>query len=152
MISHGSSPWCGKILSVSLYLSHTLKNDLLSFCLNPLIWLLSKVVLLGGKYLAKKTFFNSSHVVMELDSKDYSHALALSLNEKGKICNRITSGLTPLAFTISAYCTNPDRWRFESSVGLPENWFCCTTCNSEDFNSKSFWSMAEAAMLLCGAS
>ncbi|MCI74321.1 hypothetical protein A2U01_0095585, partial [Trifolium medium] len=46
-------------------------------------WALSIAVLPGGKYLAKKTFFNSSHVVTELEGMDWSQALALSLNENG---------------------------------------------------------------------
>lgn len=137
---------------MSLYLSHASKSDSLYFFLNSLISLLSIVVLLDVKYLAKKTFFNSSHVVMELDGKDWSQALALSLKEKGKRRNYISSRLTPLTFTISAYCINIDRWRFGSSLGLPKNWFCCTSCNTEGFNSKTSWSMAGETMMLCGSS
>ena len=89
---------------MSLYLSQASKSDSLSFCLNPFIWALSISVLLGGKYRAKKTFFNSFHVVTELDGRDWSQALALSLNENGKRRSLIASELTPFAFAVSAYC------------------------------------------------
>src|ERR1051325_8361037 len=79
---------------------------------------LSIAVLLGGKYLVKKTFFNSSQVVIEFEGRDWSQARALSLKEKGNRRNRIASGFTPFAFTVSAYCTNTNRCKFGSSVGL----------------------------------
>ena len=47
-------------------------------------------------------------MVTELDGRDWSQALALSRNEKGKRRSLIASGLTPFSFTVSAYCTNTD--------------------------------------------
>ncbi|MCI73473.1 hypothetical protein A2U01_0094737, partial [Trifolium medium] len=74
-------------------------------------------------------------------------ALALSLKENGKRRSRIASGSTPLAFSVSTYYTNTDKWRFGSSVGEPENWFCCTICNIAGFNSKFLASMVGGAIL-----
>src|SRR6266487_6129061 len=120
---------------MSLYPSHASKRDSLSFCLNSIIWALSLAVLLGGKYLARKTFFNSFHVVTELGCRDWSQALALSRNENGNKRSLIASGLIPLALTVSAYCKNVDKCRLGSSVGFPENWFCCTIDNNEGLSS-----------------
>ena len=152
MISHCSRLWCGKSLFMALYLSQASKRDLLSFCLNPLIWALSITVLLGGKYRAKKTFFNSFHAVTKLDDRDWSQDLTLSLNENGKRLSLITSWLTPFAFTEFAYCTNIDNCKFGSSVGHPKNWFYWMADNNEGFNSKSFWLIAGAIILLSGSS
>ena len=151
MINHSSRPWCGQSLNMSLYLSQASKSDSLSFCLKPFIWALSIAILLGGKYRAKKTFFNSFQVVTELAGRDWSQALALSLNEKWKRRSLIALGLTPFALTVSAYCKNTDKCRLGSSVGLPENWFCCIAYNSEALSSKLFASIAGAAILLCGS-
>ncbi|GAU45925.1 hypothetical protein TSUD_374230 [Trifolium subterraneum] len=42
----------------------------------------------------------------------WSQALALSLKENGKRRSRIASAPTPSAFSVSAYCTNTDKWSF----------------------------------------
>jgi len=135
-MSHCSNPWWGQALINSLYLSHPSKSDSPSVCLKQVIWFLSWAVLLGGKYLARNAFFNSFHVVMEFDGRDCSQALALSLREKGNKRRRMASGSTPLHLSVSANCTNTERCKFGSSVGLPEKWFCCMICSREGFNSK----------------
>jgi hypothetical protein len=137
-MSHFSSPWCGQALINSLYLSHASKSDSPSVCLKQVIWFLSCAVLLGGKYLARNAFLSSFHVVMELDGRDCSHALARSLRENGNRRKRMASGSTPFAFNVSANCTKTERCKFGSSVGFPENWFCCTICSRDGLSSKLF--------------
>lgn len=121
MISHFSRSWWGHSLIMSLYYSYALKSVSPSVCLNVVIWFLNTVVLLGGKYLAKNAFLSSFQVLMEFAGRDCSRALALSLREKGKRHKQMASGSTSLLFNMSVYCTNTDRWRLGSSVGLLEN-------------------------------
>lgn len=98
-MSHFSRPWWAHSLIISLYHSQASKSDYLSICLNLIMWYLSIVVFLRGKYMAKNSFFSSFQVVIELVGKDYSQALALSLRESGNKRRWITSGFTLLVFT-----------------------------------------------------
>ena len=151
-MSHSSRPWWGQIRNMSLYLSHASKRYFLSFCLKQLILALRIAVLLCGKYRARKTFFNSFHVVTELDGRDSIQALALSRNEKEKIRSLIASRITPFAFSVSVYCTNTDKCKFGSSVANPENWLCWTSYSNEGFNLKLFQAIAGVTRQLWGSS
>jgi len=151
-MSHFSIPWCGQALINSLYLSYASKSDSLFVCLKQVIWFLSCAVLLGGKYLARNAFLSSFHVEMELDGRDCSHALARSLREKGNKRMRMALGSTPLHLNVSANCTKIERCKFGSSVGFPENWFCCTIRSREGLSSKLFAAIAGRTMLVWGSS
>lgn len=63
-----------------------------------------------SKYLPRKAFFNSFYVVIEFYGRDYSHALALSLRENGKIRSRMASGSTPLHLRVLANCMFINRF------------------------------------------
>lgn len=92
MINHSYNPLWVHALIKSLYHCHASKSDSPSICPKQLIWFLNCVVLIGMKYLARNTFFNSFHVVMEFDGRDCNWALALSLREKGNRHNRMVMG------------------------------------------------------------
>ena len=90
-----------------------------------MIWFLKLVVLLSGKNLERNALVSSSHVVIHLEGKEWSHALALSLNEKGNRRNRASVD-TPLIFNVSHTSKKTDRCKLGSSNGVPPDWDCCT--------------------------
>lgn len=151
-MSHFSRRWWRHSIIMSLYHSQASKRDSPSICLNVVTWFISTFILLGGKYLAKKAFFSSLQVVIELAGRDYIQDLDLYLRIKENKHKWISSRFTLLVFNVSAYCTNTDIWRFGSSVGFPENWLCCTICSREGFNSKLFSWIAGGIILERGSS
>jgi len=68
-----------------------------------------------------------SHEVMEPTSREWNQALSLSLKEKG---NRWSLEASWFSFRVPLSLRKVEIWRFESSVGDPENWFCCTKLSS----------------------
>lgn len=152
MINQFSNPWWEYALVISLYGSHASKSNSSSICMKQVIWFLNYAILLGGKYLSRNDFFNSFHVVIEFDGRDCCHARALPLREKGNIINWMDSGSTPLLFCVSTNCMKMERCKFGSSIGILENWFCCTIWNMEDFNSKLLAWIAWLTILEWGSS
>ena len=67
---------------------------------------------------------------------------AISLKEKGKRCNLITSGLTPFSFIVLAILRNLPTCSLGSSVGWPINSLCYTMVISAGFSSKLLASIA----------
>ena len=78
---------------------------------------------------------------MNPEGKECSHALVLSLNEKGNKYNRITSVETPLSFNVSHTSKNTERCKLGSSSGVPLNWDHCTMEIRADLCSKLWASM-----------
>ena len=54
----------------------------------------------GGKYFAKKSFANRSHVVIEAGGCEFYYTLALSFSVKEKSLRRIASFDTPLYLNV----------------------------------------------------
>ena len=77
--------------------------------MNDVIWLRKLAVLLGGKNLAMKAFVSSSHIEIDPDGKECSHALALSLSENGNRRNQIASVDAPLINFVSHTSKNIRR-------------------------------------------
>jgi len=90
------------------------------------IWFLKLAVLFAGMNFTRKTLVSLSHVVMHSEGKELSHALGLSLSEKGNSCNGIASIETPLSFNVSHTSKNIERCKLGSSNGVSLNWDCCT--------------------------
>ena len=100
------------------------------------IWVLKLTVLLGEKNFVKKTLVRSFHIMMHLEGKEYNHALALSLREKGNSRTRITWVKTPLSFNVSHTSKNAERCKLGSSSRVPPNRDCCTMEIRDGMSSK----------------
>jgi len=118
------------------------------------IWFCKLTVLLGGKNFGRKTLVHSSHVVTHsshvvthTEGKEWSHDLALSLNEKGNNSNLIASVETPLSFSTSHTSKNTERCRLGSPSEVPLNWYCCTIEIRADLSSK-LWAPTLAQVIL----
>ena len=72
---------------------------------------------MGGKNLPKYASTNSSQVSTEPYGNDSYHVAAISLKENGKICNFITSSLTPFSFTVFSILRNFPKCSFRSRWG-----------------------------------
>ena len=112
-----------------------------------MIWLLKFVVLLGGRNFARKALVSSSHVVMHPEGKEWSHALALSLNEKGNNCNLIASVETPVSFSVAHTFKNTERCMLGSSSEVPLNWDYCTMEIRDGLSSK-LWTFMLGRVIL----
>jgi hypothetical protein len=66
-----------------------------------MIWLLISEVFIEGKYFARKVWYNSGQLVIDLDDKEYNQTRALSLRGNGKNLSLIASGDAPLIFMVS---------------------------------------------------
>lgn len=78
------------------------------------MWFGSSIVLFCSVESIKQgtSFFITFRVVIELDGRDCSQALALSLKEKGNSRNQVASGSMPLLFSVSA------NWQTQRDVDL----------------------------------
>lgn len=124
-----SNPWRGTNLNISLNHSQTSKRDSLSSCLQKVILFLSFVFFLGGKYNVRNTALSSFSVVMEIEGKEYSQVLALTLRDNVNSHSQITSLHAPSIFKVSQNLTNMDTYMFKSSIVKLENYFCYTMDN-----------------------
>jgi len=97
------------------------------FLIESCVLALSLAVLEGGKNQARKARLIWSHEVMEPTSREWNQVLALSLKEKGKRGSLTASWFS---FRVALSLKKVEISRFGSSVGDPENWFCCTKLSS----------------------
>ncbi|KAI3810403.1 hypothetical protein L1987_20015 [Smallanthus sonchifolius] len=72
----------------------------------------------SGKYSNRNFWARSSHVVIDPVGREFSHALALSLKEKGNIWRRIASFDTPFSLKVSQISRKFAMWECGSSSGL----------------------------------
>ena len=86
-------------------------------------------------------------MVMHPKGKECSHALTLSLGEKGNSCSRVALVETSLSFNVSHTSKKTERCKFESSNGVPPNWDCCTIEIRASLSLKLLASMLGRAML-----
>jgi len=148
-MSHFSKPWWGQILSISLKRSHASYRDSPSFWLNRVIWSLSLAVLEGRKNRERNDRLIWCHEVMEPTSREWNQALALSLKEKGKRWSLMASWFS---FKVPLSLRKVEICKFGSSVGDPENWFCCTKLSSASLISKLSSSTVGYTIIACGSS
>jgi len=116
---------------------------------NRVIWSLNLAVLEGGKNRVRNACLIWSHEVIEPTSNEWNQALALSLKEKGKRCSLTASWF---AFKVPPSLKKVEICRFGSSVGDPENWFCCTKLRSAGLISKLLPSTVGYTIIVCGYS
>jgi len=79
---------------------------------------------------------SSSHVVVNPRGKEWSHAHALSLREKGNKCRCIASLAAPLIFKVSQTLRNTKRCRLGSFKSALSNYDCYIMEMSASFSSK----------------
>lgn len=63
-------------------------------------------ILVGGKYIAKLIFVNSSYVVIVYGARELSHILAVSFRENGNNLRRMSSLVMPVYLNISQISKN----------------------------------------------
>jgi len=101
----------------------------------------------------RNAFLSWSHDVIKPFCKEWNPALALSLDEKGKRCSFMASGVTPFAFKVPLSLRKVAIWRFGSWEGDPENWFCCTklssACLISNFFCINWWVHNNSLWLFC---
>jgi len=113
------------------------------------IWFLKLVILLDGKNLARKALVSSSHVLINPEGKECSHAHALSLSEKGNNHSQMASVETLLCFNVPHTSKKTERCMFGSSKVVPPNWDHYTMEMRVGLSSKLFvltlgWAILEA--------
>jgi hypothetical protein len=86
---------------------------------------------------------------MEPNSNEWNQALALYLKEKGKRCSLTASWF---AFKVPLSLMKVEICRFGSSMGDPENWFCCTKLSSVGLISKLLPSTVGYTIIAYGSS
>ena len=144
---HRPSPWYGHKLNRSLNCSHASSSDSSSLWAKAVIWVLRLAILRGGKNFIRKILVSSSHVVMHPGGKEWSHALTMSLSEKGNSHNRIALAETPLSFKIPHTSQNTERCKLASSNMVLPNWNYYTMEIRADLSSKLLASTFDWAML-----
>ena len=102
-----------------------------------------------GKESGKNFLPHLVHEVIEPTCNEWNHALALSLKEKGK---RYSLTASWFGFKVPLSLKKVEICRFGSSVGDPENWFCCTKLRSVGFISKLLPSTVGYTVIACGSS
>ena len=68
-----------------------------------------------------KTLASSSQMVIDPKGREWSHALALSLSEKGNKGGKIALVEAPLIFNVSHTFIKFERCKLGSSIGEPPN-------------------------------
>ena len=111
-----------------------------------MIWVLRKIIFVGGKYLVMKASLHLSQESILLWGKEknkFLHDLAKKIEMN---FNFTISLSTSVFFCISHNYTNALRWDAASSLGVPENWSFITRFNKAALISQDSALVTEGAI------